>query len=212
MYCSFLYLSVIYNTCFGMSYIIRLGRYSVQFQSNYFDPNISFDNIFIELSDSFPGFKQHLCCHDIELESESDHNIVKYGNHMDIPHLLEHLVIEILSFLEPEQRLTCTTCQYENDKSKFDIFINVRDPQIALFAFHIAWSTISSLLYRETLTQIFKQLVQIAAYIINFHGKNIPRPSLQNKFDYTAPIIEQALVLLEEFSLISEYNDEEILI
>jgi len=188
-----------------------LGRYTIQFQSEYFNPNNTFENIFIELNDSFPDFNKHVCCHDRDIESESEHNIVEYGNHMDIPHLLEHLVIEILSIIEPEKRFTGTTCQYEDDKYKFDIFINVRNPRVGLFAFHMAWSIISSILYKETLTQIFKQLILVASYIINFHGQNISRTSLQEQFKYQAPVIEQALVLLEEFALISEYNDEEVL-
>ena len=189
-----------------------LGRYTLEFQEKHIELENAFHNILHELNDCFPDFTEHRCCHDVELESQSEYNIVEYGNYMDIPHLLEHLVIDILTTIEPEKRFSGTTCQYEDDHNKFDIFINVCNPQITLFAFHLAWSTISSIICKQALTKIFQKLIQISSYIINYEGKKIMREALQDQFDCSAHVIEQALLLLEEFSLISEFDDDEVMI
>lgn len=189
-----------------------LARYTVEFQEEHIKLENAFQDIFPELQECFPNFNEHECCHDIDMESKSDFNIVEYGDHMDIPHLLEHLVIDILSTIEPEKRFSGTTCQYEDQKNRFDIFINVINPQIALFAFHMAWSTISSIICKQAITKIFQKFVQIASYVINQDRKNIGRELLQEKFECSATIVEEALLLLKEFALISEFDEEEVLV
>jgi len=189
-----------------------LCRFTIHFNKEHMEIENAFQSIFPELKQIFPNLADHECCHDLDLKSKSEHNIVEYGNYMDIPHLLEHLTIDILSTIYPDKRFSGSTCQYENAQNKFDIFINVKNAQVSLFAFHLAWSTISSIICKQALTRLFQKVVQIASFIINYKGNNIHRNKIVEQFNCSSPVIEQALLLLEEFSLISEYTEKQVLI
>jgi len=118
------------------------------------------------LEGSFPGLARHHCqVHDAAAPRPARARgvvLVEGETTANQAHLLEHLLLEMLSTLDHVPRLSGVTCAYTTPPERNDIFVECADPESGALAARIAVRAMNAVLAGEPLAPLYPDALRCA--------------------------------------------------
>ncbi|MGH7731857.1 MAG: hypothetical protein ACRENJ_11480, partial [Candidatus Eiseniibacteriota bacterium] len=111
---------------------------------------------------AFPGIARHHC-HVAEAGGERPAGargvvLVEGESTANQAHLLEHLLLEMLSFLDHVPRLSGVTCAYTSPPERSDIFVECADGESGSMAAQVAVDAMNAALQGESLSPLYPDM------------------------------------------------------
>ena len=134
------------------------------------EPRVPDGQLLVELEDAFPGVAKHRCRRNdrppsdrgpvkgiILLEDESAANQA---------HLLEHVLLEMLSFVDHSSHLSGVTCAYTSPPERSDVFVECPIPVSGRITSLLAISAINAVLSRKPLRPLYPDALCCARSVL----------------------------------------------
>lgn len=132
-------------------------------------PDVPDQSLLEELVACFPGLAHHHCqVQGAEVrrpERARGVVLVEDETTANQAHLLEHLMLEMLSFLDHVPRLSGVTCAYTSPPERNDIFVECVDPETGGFAALVAVETMNAALAGEPLAPLYPDVLRCAGIL-----------------------------------------------
>lgn len=119
-------------------------------------------------------------------------------------HLLEHLVIDLLSVFEPSVRRSGVTCAWVDPPERNDIFVECREEGVGVAATMLALIAMDSALDDRPLTPLFGDLVRVWAVLAQTDAEPVHPRHVVRRSGLPRHRVEHALALLAHTHLVSE--------
>jgi len=142
----------------------------------------------------FPTLHRHECCvsflhGSLGSHSKEDFPLEQVGGVTDLAHLLEHMIIDLISFLSQMKTVSGITCGYKIPLNRFDIFVECKERNVARFACHFSFFVMKEFLSGKRLSPRHYRTIQLARYVFDnrslvFYPEKISS-SLGWRMDYT---------------------------
>jgi hypothetical protein len=167
-------------------------------------PRLSDQGLARRLVEAFPGLARHQCRAQPEqarpatgtrillLDSDSSANQA---------HLLEHLMLEMLSALDHAPRLSGVTCAYGAPPERNDIFVECAEPESGGFAALLAVEAMNAALSAEPLGPLYPDVVNCTAILRSSPEGSWSAPWLAERAGITAERAATALQFLARAQL-----------
>jgi hypothetical protein len=123
-----------------------------------------------ELTTAFPGLSDHLCQMSAPTNGEErPRGIVLLEDEPSAnqAHLLEHLVLEMLSYVDRLPRLSGVTCAYATPPERNDVFVECNGPDSAAFVGLLAIDAMNAALSRRSIAPLFPDAVRCARPLLH---------------------------------------------
>lgn len=124
------------------------------------------------LVEAFPGLRRHECRGhaDPPAGRATTGGIVLLADEPSAnqAHLLEHLLLEMLSFLDRVRHLSGVTCAYTSPPERNDVFVECEDPATAGLAALVGVDAMNAALAGEPLTPLYPDVLRLARAL---HGE-----------------------------------------
>ncbi len=117
-------------------------------------------------------------------------------------HLLEHLLLEMLSFLDHVPRLSGVTCAYASPPERNDIFVECGDPESGRFAALVALEAMNAGLAGESLSPLYPDVLRCARLIRRHAAGTWPAARLGRAARIPPHRAEAALAILAHARLV----------
>lgn len=105
--------------------------------------------LFPPLARQFPALRRHRCCLDLGLGEGLAAPAGEEPDSVDVPHLLEHLIIDFQHFVADMDRCSGITCGYIAPPHRYDLFVESPDRRVSRLAATIAVDSMNRLLRAE---------------------------------------------------------------
>lgn len=93
------------------------------------------ERLYSKMAALFPSLARHQCGPDNSPNSNaSDFPLRCLNSNMDISHLMEHLIIDLLCSVGKMNMCSGVTCAHDKSLRRFDIFVECQDPRLGQFA------------------------------------------------------------------------------
>jgi len=132
--------------------------------------NTAFKKLYRKIHLLFPTLDRHECCVSFLHGSlgsfpKEDLPIEQVGGVTDLAHLLEHMIIDLVSFLSQMRTVSGITCGYKTPLNRFDIFVECKDRKVARFSCHFSLSLLKEFLSGRRLSKRHYRIIQLAKYV-----------------------------------------------
>jgi hypothetical protein len=118
--------------------------------------------LYERLKRAFPGLASHACRAQGRARSPRGVVLLDGEPAANRAHLLEHLVLEALSFLDGVRRLSGVTCGYETPRERSDIFVECERPESGTLAALMAVEAMNCAVRGEPLAPRFPDMLVCA--------------------------------------------------
>jgi len=129
-------------------------------------PDVPDQALLSRLVAAFPGLARHHCqVNDLGGPRHARARgvvLVEGETTANQAHLLEHLLLEMLGFLDHVPRLSGVTCAYTSPPERSDIFVECADRESGLLTVQIAVDTMNAALAGEPLSPLYPDMLQCA--------------------------------------------------
>jgi hypothetical protein len=119
-------------------------------------------------------------------------------------HLIEHIVIDLLSVLEPSVLRSGVTCAWVDPPERNDVFVECGNERMGVAAALLSLVAMESALDDRPLTPLFEDLTRVWKVISGAGGALMHPHELTRRCGLSRHRVEQALALLKEASLVAE--------
>ncbi len=132
-------------------------------------PDVPDQSLLGRLVASFPGLARHHCqVQDAGVKRSPRARgvvLVEDETTANQAHVLEHLLLEMLSFLDHLPRLSGVTCAYTSPPERSDIFVECADPESGGLAAFIAVKAMNAALAGEPLSPLYPDVLRCARFL-----------------------------------------------
>lgn len=129
-------------------------------------PDLPDRSLLARLLAAFPGLARHHCqVRDVGAPRHARARgivLVEGETTANQAHLLEHLLLEMLGFLDRVPRLSGVTCAYTSPPERCDVFVECVDPESGGMAARVAADVMNAALAGEPLTPLYPDILQCA--------------------------------------------------
>jgi hypothetical protein len=119
---------------------------------------------------TFPGIARHQCQAGEGLANASADGrgivMLRHDPSANQAHLLEHVLLEMLSFIGHEQRLSGVTCAYDRPPQRNDIFVECDEPRVGAFLSLLALSTLNAALGGAVIAPLYADVTRVAGDVL----------------------------------------------
>ncbi len=149
---------------------------------------------------AFPGLARHHCqVRDLGTPRHARARgvvLVEGETTANQAHLLEHLLLEMLGFLDRVPRLSGVTCAYTSPPERSDIFVECVDRESGGMAAQVAVDTMNAALAGEPLTPLYPDMLQCARLLPRHAAHPWPAARLSRAARIPRARVEAALEAL----------------
>ena len=131
-----------------------------------------FPDLLFSVLKTLPNLKHHHCHTDMTPYMQRSGQIYQFnsplklvGDVIDTVHLLEHVALEIQCQLDNLEACSGLTCNYWEPENRFDIFIECKNPRIAIFSFRLALRLCNAILNHEKKNMDIGEMILLAQTI-----------------------------------------------
>ena len=117
-------------------------------------------------------------------------------------HLLEHLLLEMLSELEGVRRVSGVTCAYTEPPERNDIFVECADPESGAWAALLGVEAMNAALAGELLSPLYPDAVRCARVVDPRRSSALTAAGIGRTADLPRPRAAAALELLARVSVL----------
>jgi len=133
---------------------------------------INFEKLYKKIHRLFPTLHKHKCCVSLlygSLDSlaKKDLPIEEVGGVTDLAHLLEHMIIDLVSFISQMKTVSGITCGYKIPLNRFDLFVECKEKNVARFSCHFSLFLLKEFLSKKRLSKRHQRIIQLAKYIFD---------------------------------------------
>ena len=142
-------------------------RLTVDSESN---PSCSDRALLVELTRAFPGLGGHFCQMSAASDRERDpQGIVLLDSEPSAnqAHLLEHLVLEMLSYVDHRSRLSGVTCAYATPPERNDVFVECADADSGSLVGLLAISAMNAALAGRPIAPLYPDALRCARPLLH---------------------------------------------
>lgn len=155
---------------------------------------------------TFPGLARHHCqVRDVGTPRHARARgvvLVEGETTANQAHLLEHLLLEMLGFLDHVPRLSGVTCAYTSPPERSDIFVECVDRESGGMAAQVAVDTMNAALAGEPLSPLFPDMLQCARLLRRHAAHPWPAARLSRAAHIPRARVEAALEALAHAAFI----------
>ena len=134
------------------------------------NPRVPDGELLVELQDAFPGIVKHRCRrHDRTPSSRGPANgivLLEDDSAANQAHLLEHVLLEMLSFVDHASHLSGVTCAYTSPPERSDVFVECAIPVSARITSLLAIDAINAALSRKPLRPLYPDALGCARSVL----------------------------------------------
>ncbi len=129
-------------------------------------PSVPDQHLLERLAEAFPGLTRHQCRAQEDRQARRAAGtrilLLDQDPSANQAHLLEHLMLEMLSALDHVPRLSGVTCAYASPPERNDVFVECAEPESGGFATLIAVEAFNAALAGEPLAPLYGDVVHCA--------------------------------------------------
>ncbi len=128
---------------------------------------INFKRLYKKIQRLFPTLPKHKCCvsflhGSMDSFAKKELPIEQVGGVTDLAHLLEHMVIDLVSFISQMKTVSGITCGYKTPLNRFDIFVECKEKNVARFSCYFSLFVLKEFLSGKRLSKKHYRIIQLA--------------------------------------------------
>lgn len=108
----------------------------------------------------FPSLTKHDCGCNSNASREMKGPFNAYRGVIDVVHVIEHIMIDLMCSLTDLTICSGITCHYWNPPNRFDIFVESPNQKVSLFAAHFATSLVREIIKTRQANPAFSLLLE----------------------------------------------------
>ncbi len=156
----------------------------------------------------FPRLAQHECrvgdSHRLAPGAGTRIQLIEGEPSANQAHLLEHLVIDLLTVFEPRVVRSGVTCAWTSPPERNDVFVECRDRNIGVAAAMLALIALDAALDDRPVTPLFEDLTRVWSVVSRAEPAPVHPRHVAHRAGLPRPRVEQALALLARTQLVRE--------
>jgi hypothetical protein len=126
----------------------------------------------------FPALCKHDCGTNVDAALEMKGPFNKFRGVIDIVHVIEHIMIDLMCTLTDLKICSGITCHYWCPPNRFDIFVESTNPKISLFAAYFATSLVREIVATQRADPKFSLLLEKITHLKPENGQIDPTQAL----------------------------------
>jgi hypothetical protein len=133
-------------------------------------PSLSERSLLEVLEQAFPGLCGHYCQMSASVDGEGESTgivLLQDEPSANQAHLLEHLLLEMLSHVEVHSRLSGVTCAYSSPPDRNDVFVECSDPRAGALVGLLALDAMNAALAGRPIAPLFPDALRCARSLLH---------------------------------------------
>lgn len=122
---------------------------------------------------------------------------------VDIAHLLEHMVIDLVVEISGTDRCSGVTCGLHDPKNRFHVYVECEDATVGEFAVRIAAKALTHLLHEGADPATFRRPVNLARWVVGRNGGLCSPPEIADALGWSETETTEAITELVDFGLLT---------
>jgi hypothetical protein len=182
-------------------------------------PRVPDRTILHQLVEAFPGLARHRCEIGAGLSGASPDSrgitMLEDEPSANQAHLLEHLLLEMLSLVDGQPRLSGVTCAYAEPPERNDVFVECGNARLGELASLLALETLNAALAGESIAPLYADATRVAGAVVKDNssqswspGEAARRTDLASRRAAAALQILRGLGFLEEEEFAMNFSGE----
>ena len=123
---------------------------------------------------------------------------------VDIAHLLEHMVIDLVVEISGSDRCSGVTCGLHDPKNRFHVYVECEDAMVGEFAVRIAAKALTHLLHDVADPAVFRRPVNLARWVVGRNGDLYTPTGIADALGWSTNEATEAVAELVDFGLLAE--------
>ena len=120
----------------------------------------AYDILEQEVQKLFPALQKHDCGTNTEEHHEVKGPFNKFQGVIDIVHVIEHIMIDLLCTLTDMKMCSGITCRYWKPSNRYDIFVESTNQKVSSFAAYFATTFVREIIAKKRASPQFSVLLE----------------------------------------------------